>query len=159
MSSEKRKFVPRNADIALARHFSAWGKVGKPVRDNRCRNVQVYRYRCCNCQRTFRHYPQGVDQADQTQRMRKLAVMYWVMGLSLRGVVTALSVHGVKLSHMSVWRDLQEQAGQLEKQRHWQAVRVLGLDGAYVHGWTTGYLVLIAVDLGRGSACRYWICR
>ena len=100
----------------------------------------------------FRHYPQGVDQADQTQRMRKLAAMYWVMGMSLRGVVTALSVHGVKLSHMTVWRDLQEQAGQLEKQRHWQAVRVLGLDGAYVHGWgKRKHPVLIAVDLGRGQ--------
>ena len=86
--------------------------------------------------------------------MRKLAVMYWVMGLSLRAVVTALSVHGVKLSHMSVWRDLQEQAGQLEKQRHWQAVRVLGLDGAYVHGWDKRKhpLSLIAgSDLGRGQ--------
>lgn len=148
----KTEVRPQKCRYCAGETFQRWGKVGKPVRDNRCRNVQVYRYRCCNCQRTFRHYPQGVDQADQTQRMRKLAVMYWVMGLSLRGVVTALSVHGVKLSHMSVWRDLQEQAGQLEKQRHWQAVRVLGLDGAYVHGWDKRkHPVLIAVDLGRGQ--------
>ena len=43
-------------------------------------------------------------------------------------------------------------SGQLEKQRHWQAVRALGLDGAYVHGWDKRkHPVLIAVDLGRGQ--------
>jgi hypothetical protein len=31
--------------------------------------VKVYRYRCCSCRRTFRHYPEGVDRADQTHMM------------------------------------------------------------------------------------------
>jgi len=64
----------------------------------------------------------------------------------------ALGAFGVPLSHMSVWRDLQEQTGLLEKQRHWQPVRVLGLDGAYVLGWEKRkHPVLVAVDLGRGQ--------
>ena len=66
----------------------------------------MYRYRCCRCRHTFRHYPQGVDRADQTQRMRKLAAIYWILGMSLRSAVIALAPFGVKLSHMSVWRDL-----------------------------------------------------
>ena len=36
---------------------------------------------------------------------------------------------------MSAWRDVQERAEQLKKQRKWKPVRVLGLDGAYVRGW------------------------
>jgi transposase-like protein len=91
-----------------------------------------------------------VDQADQTQRLRKLASLMWVMGLSLRGVSTALAVFGVSLSHMSVWRDNQEQSELMEQRRRWQGVRVLGVDGVYPLGWGKKRAVLIAVDLGNG---------
>ena len=92
-----------------------------------------------------------MDQADQTQRLRKLAAIFWVLGMSLRGVVTALSAFGVQLSHMSVWRDLQEQAGLVERRRYWKPVRVLGVDGAYVRAWGGVRPVLVAVDLGEGK--------
>jgi transposase-like protein len=93
-----------------------------------------------------------VDQADQTLRMRKLAAVLWVLGMSLRGVEIAMSAFGVHLSHMSVWRDLQEQAGQLEKRRRWQGVRILGVDGLYPLGWDKRkHAVLVAVDLGNGQ--------
>jgi hypothetical protein len=39
--------------------------VNKAVRDTRARKIRVYRYRCCRCKRTFRHYPEGVTRADQ----------------------------------------------------------------------------------------------
>ena len=145
----KSESRPQKCPYCQGETFQRWGKVGKPVRDNRYRSVQAYRYRCCHCHHTFRHYPQGVDRADQTQRLRKLAAIYWVLGMSLRGVVIAMTPFGVKLSHMTVWRDLQEQTGLLEKQRRWQPVRVLGLDGAYVQGWDKRkHPVLVAVDLG-----------
>jgi transposase-like protein len=111
----------------------------------------VYRYRCCSCQRTFRYYPQGVDWADQTQRLRKLAALFWVLGMSLRGVQLALSAFGVQVSHMTVWRDIQEQAKALEKRRRWQPVRVLGVDGVYPLGKGRKLPVLVAVDLGNGQ--------
>ena len=44
--------------------FQQWGQVRKPVKDNRCRMIQVYRYRCCRCGRTFRQYPEGMSKAD-----------------------------------------------------------------------------------------------
>ena len=142
---------PRKCRYCQGETFQRWSKVRKPVRDSQYRNVQAYRYRCCSCHRTFRHYPQGVDRADQTQRLRKLVAIFWALGLSLRGVVTMLGAFRVPLSHMTVWRDLQEQAELLEKQRRWQPVRVLGLDGAYVQGWDKRkHPVLVAVDLGRG---------
>ena len=104
----KTETRPKKCPYCQGGTFQRWGKVPKPVRDSRCRNVQVYRYRCCHCRRTFRYYPEGVDQADQTLRMRKLAAIYWVLGMSLRSVTLALAPFGGKLSHMSVWRDLQE---------------------------------------------------
>lgn len=147
----KTETRPQKCPNCPGETFQRWGKVYKPIRDNRYRSARLYRYRCCHCRRTFRYYPSGVDRADQTQRLRKLVSLLWVLGLSLRGVCTILEAFGISLSHMSVWRDLQEQMEHLEKQRHWQPVRVLGLDGAYVQGWDKRkHPVLVAVDLGRG---------
>lgn len=144
----KTEIRPRRCPKCEGEIFQRWGKVNKPILDNRYRNIQVYRYRCCRCRHTFRHYPEGVDRADQTQRLRKLVAICWILGLSLRGVAIVLSMFGVNLCHMTVWRDLQEQAKLLEKRRRWQPVRVLGLDGAYPLGWGKKQPVLIAVDLG-----------
>ena len=86
--NRKTEVRPHEFPYCSGETFQRWGKVPKPVRDNRYRSVQVYRYPCCSCRRTFRHYPQGVDRADQTQMMRKLVALGWVLGMSLRGVVT-----------------------------------------------------------------------
>lgn len=142
---------PKACPYCHGQTFQRWGKVRKPVKDHRIDAVEVYRYRCNRCGHTFRHYPEGVDRADQTQRMRKLAVICWVLGLSLRAVEIVLSAFGVRLSHMSVWRDMQEQAALLQKRRRWQGVRVLGVDGLYPLGWGKRQPVLIAVDLGDGQ--------
>jgi transposase-like protein len=125
--------------------------VKKAVRDPRLRTVMVYRYRCCHCRRTFRHYPQGVARADQTARMRQLAAICWSLGLSYRAIAGVLEAFGITLSRMSAWRDVQAAGEALRKGRHWQPVRVLGLDGAYVRGWGATQPVLVAVDLGTGQ--------
>jgi transposase-like protein len=146
--TEKR---PRECPYCQGQTFQRWGKVTKPIKDNRYHTSTPYRYRCCHCHGTFRHYPEGIDRADQTQRLRKLAALCWVLGLSLRGVSTVFKAFGISLSHMSVWRDLQEQAKKLQRKRLWQPVRVLGVDGIYPLGWGKKQPVLIAVDLGDGQ--------
>ena len=149
----KRKIEtrPKRCPYCEGETFQRWGRVSKPVRDTRCRSVRVYRYRCCHCRRTFRHHPEGVDRADQTQRMRKMVAIYWVLGMSLRSISLAMVPFGVKLSHMTVWRDLQEQAKLADKRRNWKGVRVLGVDGAYPLLKGRKQPVLIAVDLGDGQ--------
>jgi hypothetical protein len=89
-----------------------------------------------------------VDQAQQSQRLRKLAAICWTFGLSYRGLAAIFAVFGVGIGRMSAWRDVQEEAGQLKRSRMWKAVRVLGLDGAYELGWGKKRAVLVAVDLG-----------
>ena len=142
---------PRQCPYCQAEIFQRWGGEGKAVRDPQLKEVWVNRYRCCRCRRTFRHYPEGVDRASQTARMRALAAIGWILGMSYRGASGYLSGFGVKLGRMSIWRDVQERAKQLERERHWQPVRVLGLDGAYVRGWGQIQPVLVAVDLGNGQ--------
>ena len=149
-SKEEKR--PHHCPYCQGEVLQRWGKVKKPVIDKRYRRIQVYRYRCCRCRGTFRDYPEGVDRADQTQQLRKMAALFWVLGLSLRGVTTVLAAFEIEICHMTVWRDIQEQEGLVKKKRTWQPVRVLGLDGAYIQGWDKRkHPVLVAVDLGTGQ--------
>lgn len=142
---------PSRCPVCKGETFQRWGGQEKRVRDPYVKQVVVYRYRCCACRHTFRHYPEGVDQSQQTQRLRRLAALSWMLGLSYRGLVGLFEVFRTDLSRMSAWRDVQEWAEQLRKQRKWKPVRVLGLDGAYVRGWGEQQKVLVAVDLGAGQ--------
>ena len=63
----------------------------------------------------------------------------------------AMSAFDVQVSHMTLWRDIQEQADLLERRRCWQPVRVLGVDGVYPLGKGMQQPVLVAVDLGKGQ--------
>jgi transposase-like protein len=146
-----REDRPKKCPYCSGETFQRWGQTGKPIRDSRVSQVLVYRYRCTRCRRTFRHYPEGVDRASQSLRLRQLASLSWVLGLSYRGVVGVFAAFGVDLGRMSAWRDVQDQAGQRKKQAQWGQVRVLGLDGAYVRGWGGTQAVLVAVDLGTGQ--------
>src|SRR6476620_326374 len=109
-----------------------WGAVAKPLRDTDFEVVQAYRFRCTECDRTFRHYPDGVDRADLSQRLRCLAAMAWSMGLSLRGVGIIFSAFGqeLRVSRSSVWRAVQDTGEELRRiaktQQHKHKVRVLG---------------------------------
>lgn len=142
---------PTRCPVCKGETFQRWGGQSKKLRDPQVKRVVVYRYRCCSCRHLFRAYPAGVDQAQQSQRLRKLAALTWMLGLSYRGMAAVFDVFGVTLSRMTGWRDVQIWAEQLRKQRKWQKVRVLGVDGAYVLGWGKKQKVLIAVDLGTGQ--------
>jgi hypothetical protein len=86
--------------------------------------------------------------------MQVLAAIGWTLGLSYRGLVALYGAFGAKIGRMSAWRDVQKRAHQLELQRYWQPVRVLGVDGAYVRGWGKTQPVLVAVDMGTGQPVR-----
>jgi hypothetical protein len=142
---------PKQCRYCEGNTFQRWGRVNKPVKDLRVRNVKVYRYRCCQCKRTFRHYPEGNTKADQTERLRLFAVLLWTLGLSHRASSLILSGLDVLVSFMTIWRDVQAEGQQIKKRNHWKPVRVVGLDGAYVLGWGEKQPVLVAVDLGTGE--------
>ena len=146
--TEKR---PTHCPSCKGEIFQRWGGNVREIQDHQVKEAIIYRYRCINCRHTFRHYPEGIDQAQQSQRLRKLAALCWVLGLSYRGIAAVFAVFGVSIARMSAWRDAQEEAGQLKRSRMWKAVRVLGLDGAYVRGWGELRPVLVAVDLGEGE--------
>ena len=67
--------------------------------------VQVVRYRCADCQRTFRHYPDGVGRSSQSDRLRLSTTILYGLGLSSLDASRVLATAGVALSPTSVWRN------------------------------------------------------
>lgn len=104
------------------------GAVRKPLRDHRQSTVTVVRYRCLGCERTFRHYPDGVTARDQSQRTVVLAALMYGLGLSCHAAAHLLSAIGIELSAMTVWRDAQEAGEALRRTRPRGQIQVLGVD-------------------------------
>ena len=138
---------PSKCPYCQAGVFQRWGLVGRQIKDTRVRTVKVPRYKCTSCQKTFRAYPEGVSHAQQSERLKKLCVIMWSLGLSHRSAVLLLSVFGVCLSHMSGWRSVQQEGEQIRQKMKWKTARVVGVDGT----WVAGKGIMVAVDLGDGQ--------
>ena len=138
---------PRRCPNCGGDTFQRWGGQTRRIKDHKIRTVKIYRYKCTNCKRTFRHYPEGISHTQQSERMKQLAVICWSFGLSYRKIEAILSAFGVSLSRMSGWRDVQVGAEGIRREKKWKPSRVVGVDGA----WVNGRGVMVAVDLGDGE--------
>jgi transposase-like protein len=113
----------------LQRH----GLVPKPIRDLYLHQVIVFRYRCTECGHTFRHYPQGVDSHDQSQRLRALTALLWALGLSHQNISYLLTALGPAIAKITSWRDVQEAGGILGKRPgRTGPIEVIGADETVV---------------------------
>jgi len=135
-----------------------WGGCQRQVKDTHLQQVLVYRYRCTQCRRTFRHYPEGITPAHQSERLALFAGLCWVLGLSLRATSAILSAFPVALSHTSIWWDVQALCARVKRNRP-EKIRVLGVDGVYPKLVGKEQPTLIAVDMGSGKPVALWpIC-
>src|SRR5215212_11032239 len=89
-------------------HFQHWQAVPKPLRDTQLHEVIAHRYRCVRCGRTFRRYPAGVSHDQTSARLKGVAVMFYVLGMSYGAVAAALSALGWPLSKVAVSHAVQE---------------------------------------------------
>jgi len=88
-------------------HVQHWQAVPKPLRATVPREVIAHRYRCVRCGRTFRVYPEGVTHDQTSARLKGVAVMFYVLGMSYGAVATALSTLGWPLSKVAVYNTVQ----------------------------------------------------
>jgi transposase-like protein len=104
--------------------------VSKALRDTVYQQVEVHRYRCAKCQRTFRVYPAGVSRAQSSARVTGLAVMLYLLGLSYGAVSLALESLGVPLSKTRVYEIVQAVASRipdLKREQVFQGVKTAAL--------------------------------
>ncbi len=114
------------------RKFHFRQEVAKPLRDTVYHEVQVHRYQCLKCQRTFRVYPQGTTPAQTSQRVKGLAVMLYLLGLSYGATSLALEALGVYLCKSRIYDAVQETAKRvlgLKRDQVFAGVRTPALGG------------------------------
>lgn len=122
--TDRPRSCPYCEGVILHRH----GALEKPIKDHRSERVEVHRYKCLSCERTFRHYPSGVSGKDQSQRTVVLAALMYALGLSCSAASHVLGALGAGISKMSVWRDAMESGEALRRRRPSGRVRVIGAD-------------------------------
>ncbi len=88
-------------------HFKMRQEVKKAFLDSEYQQVRALRCECMKCRRTFRVYPQGVQAGQVSQRIKGIAVMLYVLGLSYGAVSIVMEALGVFLSKTSVYRSVQ----------------------------------------------------
>jgi transposase-like protein len=161
---------PRCCRYCQKPYLHSHGALTKPVRDHKLKEVIVRRYKCLSCAKTFRHYPSGITNKDQSQRTVVLATLMYGLGLSCSAASHLLGALGVKLGKTTVWRDAQEAGEALRRKCPAGRVRVLGADetvfkikgrevtvGVVVDaqsGRTLGFEVLFGGD---GKAFKEWL--
>ena len=128
----------------------------KPVRDTQIERVVVFRQKCLACGRTHRVYPQGVSRAQQSDRLKGLSILFYILGISYRGVEDVLEALGYPLDHTTVYRNVQAAGKQVQQLRQaWLQqvagkVSVVGADVTYLQCRGERVAMAVAIDTQTG---------
>jgi transposase-like protein len=128
-----------------SRHVQFRQAVRKPLRDPSVQEVVAHRYVCPRCGRTFRVYPVGVSHDQTSARLKGLAVLLYVLGLSYGAVALALAAFACPLSKVAVYNAVQEAGARVAGLRR-EAVRRGG-----------GRVVGLGVDLTSVRCAGEWL--
>lgn len=146
--------------------FHRYGKPKKKVRDVHVRQVRALRerspqggqrWKCTTCGHIFRVYPRGVTRREQSLRLQAMSVHYWLLGMSLGGVMDALEGVQCPLGRSTIYANLR-QAGtaarrqQRERLRSKMHVQVVGMDLTHVRQQGKDKVVMQATDAATGAA-------
>lgn len=129
----------------------------KPVRDTRQTHVVARRHRCLKCQRTFRVYPTGVSRDQQSDTLKGLSVLLYVLGLSDQGVADLLDALEYPLAKSTVYENVQaagERAIELRKawlQQQAGSIPVLSMDFTHVKLKGENAIVAVATAILTGQ--------
>jgi hypothetical protein len=123
---------PERCPVCGNKTWQSHGWPSKAIRDTREERVRAHRIQCTACHTTLRIYPRGVTRRKQSERVRGLSIMLWLLGLSYRGVMDVLTALGCRLSSTMVYDNVQkagEKVRQLRERRiGGRRVRVLAAD-------------------------------
>jgi hypothetical protein len=93
------------------------------ISDHQIDQVLVVRKRCWGCGLKFRHYPVGVNQQSQSDRL------VYALGISYSNLLAAL---GCRLAKSTVWLNVQKMGAKARrlKERHLEGmkIKIVGLD-------------------------------
>ena len=102
--------VPALCPVCGGRHLRLHQEVEKPLRDTVHLRVKAYRYQCLKCNSTHRVYPVGVNRSHASKRVKGLAILLYLLGLSYGAASLTLEALGVYLCKSRVYDTVQEAA-------------------------------------------------
>jgi hypothetical protein len=133
-------------------HFKPHGVQAerKPLRDPQYEEVQCYRWTCVRCERSFRVYPRGVSAGPQSDRLKGMTVLLYVLGLSYGAIEDFTMALGCGVGKTTAYNNVQA-AGVVAREKQRATVKtggkraVIGADGTYVRlkGAHTGIEVVV----------------
>lgn len=135
----------------------------KPLRDTHYRQVCAQRYRCLTCQRTFRVYPTAVSSAQQSDTLKALSVLLYILGLSYQGVSDLLEALNQPLCKSTVYNNVQAAGTQaIQLRTSWLKqpclkLEVLGIDCTHVKRSGQDTIVAVASSILSGAALNFAI--
>jgi len=134
-------------------------EVRKPLRDTVLHEVVARRYECLRCGRTFRVYPVGVSEDQTSVRLKGVAILLYILGLSYGAVALVLLALGHALSKTAVYYAVQAAGERVQGLRR-EDVRVslgrtlvaaLGVDLTTVKCKGKWVTVGVSVDAAAGT--------
>lgn len=138
---------PSECPYCGAQILQRWGRVTKPVKDRHDIMAVIYRYRCQECERTFRDYPEDIDRSSHARGIRRLAALLWALGLSYREIIRILEKYKINLSLTTIWRESQEVTAQLSGAKMNKLKHEYRIDKTYIHKVSSKFGLVLAVDL------------
>jgi transposase-like protein len=147
---------PNPKKLCQSNTFHRHQPVSKKVRDVQVKQVQAQRWQCTVCGYTFRVYPQGVSHRQQSERLRAMSVLLWVLGLSFGAVVDFLYALDCPLQKTTIYDNVRVAGKGARKRLRARLqgkvkVRVLGTDCTHekVNGQDKVLIQAIDVEKGR----------
>jgi DNA-directed RNA polymerase subunit RPC12/RpoP len=138
---------PKKCPYCDCQILQRWGRVTKPVKDKNDTVAVIYRYRCLDCERTFRDYPDDIDRSDHGRGIRRLAAVLWALGFSYREIIGIFDKKEINLSRSTVWREGQEINSKLSGRRINKFRQKYLIDKTYIHKVSNKFGLVLAIDL------------
>lgn len=127
----------------------------KAIRDLKHEEVKSLRQKCLRCGHTMRVYPLGVSKSQQSDRLKGITVLLYVLGLSYGAVSDFVGALGCYVGKTTVYNNVQEAGEKARKQQRKSVEQggkrpVVGVDGTYVRvkGEQVGIEVVVDDDSG-----------
>jgi DNA-directed RNA polymerase subunit RPC12/RpoP len=138
---------PNQCPYCDSQILQRWGRVKKQVKDMCDVVAVIYRYKCLDCGRTFRDYPDDIDRSDHGRNIRRLAAVLWALGFSYREIIRIFDERKIKLSRSTIWREGQEVYSQLSGRRIEKLRQDYQIDKTYIHKVSSKLGLVLAIDL------------
>ncbi len=127
-----------------------WGSVDRKLVNTDSDTTTGFRFRCSDCNRTFRDYPERVSRSLVAFRVQYLAAWMSELGLTTREIEQALDFLGSPASRSTISRMRNGYAGQMLSKRLANGQKYY-LDREFIDGISQQFGVVLGIDGGSGK--------